>query len=118
MTIRQDGMSATERRSDAAAWLDARKKRSPKQTEPPGIRARAPVELRYVVPEPGEPADVILGPRDELARVEVLGRVRCRTVKYRAAGDHSAHIRLVMVRVPGEKEPRPIAVERFPRRKR
>ena len=72
----------------------------------------------YEVPEPGTKGAVILGPKDELEVVTVLGRPRTDSFRYEGPnGSYVEHyratMRLVLVRDAGGLK-RKLAVERFP----
>lgn len=77
--------------------------------------------MKYIVPPPGREAIIILGPKDAHVRVKVLGRVKALSLSpLNARGrvdsgnkNHSPVIRTVLVQVPGEDQPRTVAVERF-----
>lgn len=74
---------------------------------------------RYDVPEPGETTKVILGPREELVAVRVLGAVKRRAIEYRAFNGNgqraTTELRTVECVVLSTGQTQAIAVERFPR---
>lgn len=107
--IRSPGLVARLRQIEPAPFLAARHTTVPELTSTADERRWAKEVLgadqaaaSADLPPVGEDGWAILGPRERLHRVRVLSSIR-----------RTKTMRTVLVRVEGETDPRPIAVERF-----